>query len=469
MQAPLSRISSIILFVTVAAAPLPFGSASSPVIAFWCFVLGVCAVFVSTRGLRRQHLPLLTLAIVVILGYAFVLHEQLAAHPWMAPFQPLWREASEALGSPIAPSASIVHNQPFFALGAPLANILALFCGFFVCIDRHRARQLIVAIAWSGVAYAIYGIGAYLFDPGHILWADKTAYLGVLTSTFINRNTAAVYFGSCAVLWLLLLTQNMRRRLPPGPIHWRTLPRRLLAERSNVDVLSFGMLLLMLTAMLLTNSRAGTVFSLIALVVAFVAFVHRDVPRRGGIIIVIAIGALSVLIFLQVLGGNVSGRFEAQGLADEGRLETYRSTLHIVADHPWFGTGLGTFNWAFPAYRSAHESIRGTWDLAHSTPLELASDLGLPLAGLIAFAWLVMLGFLIRGILIRQRDLIVPSAAFAVAILALAHSTIDFSLQISGYSIIVFALVGAGLAQSFSSSRQDRAPPRTDKILDKSP
>ena len=93
----------------------------------------------------------------------------------------------------------------------------------------------------------------------------------------------------------------------------------------------------------------------------------------------------------------------------------------------------------------------GVWDRAHSTPLELASDLGLPLAGLIVVAWLIVLGVLIRGVRIRRRDLIVPVGALAVAVLGLAHSVIDFSLQIPGYAIIVFALVGAGLAQSFSS------------------
>jgi O-antigen ligase len=123
----------------------------------------------------------------------------------------------------------------------------------------------------------------------------------------------------------------------------------------------------------------------------------------------------------------------------------------MIADHPWFGTGLGTFMWSFPAYRSANISMWGIWDRAHSTPLELASDLGLPLTALIVLAWIIVLGVLIRGVLIRRRDLIVPVGALTVALLSLAHSTIDFSLQIPGYAIVVFALVGAGLAQSFVS------------------
>jgi O-antigen ligase len=172
----------------------------------------------------------------------------------------------------------------------------------------------------------------------------------------------------------------------------------------------------------------------------------------------LVIGGLIALIFLQVLGGNVSGRFDVQGLSDEGRLETYRSTLRMIADHPWFGTGLGTFEWSFPAYRSANVSMSGVWDLAHSTPLELASDLGLPLAGLMGLAWLVVLGVLIRGVRTRRHDRIVPTGALAVAILGLAHSVIDFSLQIPGYAIVVFALVGAGLAQSFSRYASGEGP-----------
>jgi O-antigen ligase len=216
---------------------------------------------------------------------------------------------------------------------------------------------------------------------------------------------------------------------------------------------SFSMLFVCLAAMLMTSSRAGVVISLTALVLAFTSFFYRELPRRGGIVAALAIGGFVALIVLQFLGGNVSGRFEIQGLSDQARVETYRSTLRMIADHPWFGTGLGTFVWSFPAYRSANASMWGVWDKAHSTPLEIASDLGLPLACLIVVAWLLILGVLVRGVLIRRRDLIVPLGALAVALIGLTHSLIDFSLQIPGYSIVVFALVGAGLAQSFPGNR----------------
>ena len=77
--APSNRISSLILFVTVAAAPFPFGSTDPLQSHFGALFLGLALYVVSPRRLRRDHLPLLGLAVIVTLAYAFVLHEQLAA------------------------------------------------------------------------------------------------------------------------------------------------------------------------------------------------------------------------------------------------------------------------------------------------------------------------------------------------------------------------------------------------------
>jgi O-antigen ligase len=126
-------------------------------------------------------------------------------------------------------------------------------------------------------------------------------------------------------------------------------------------------------------------------------------------------------------------------------------------DHLWLGTGLGTFVWSFPPYRDAQMSIIGIWDRAHNTWLELASDLGLPLAGIILAGWMVMIFILYRGTRIRRRDLALPAAGLSIALLSGLHSLIDFSLQIPGFAITAFALIGAGLAQSFPTAQPDIA------------
>ena len=474
--APSNRISSFILFATVAAVPFPFGSTSPAVIAFWCIVLGLGVIFLSPRRLRREHLPLLGLAVIVILAFTFVLHEQLAAAPWMASSNPLWGESAEALSIPIEPSVSIARNTPFFSLGASLANMLAVICSFIVCIDRNRARQLLSVIAWSGVAYAVYGIAAYLIDPTHILWREAPAP-HTLSSTFNWRSTAAVYFGSCSVLWLLFVLRDIRKRLSLYSMYWKSTPSLLLSE---VPFLPFVMLLVCLTAMLLTYSRSGVVLSFMALALAFWAYFYRDLRRRRWVGAGLVIAGLTAFVFFEIFAGNIVERLNVEGLSDEGRVRTYRSMLRMIVDHPWFGTGLGTFVWSFPAYRGG--SMWGIWGYAHSTSLELAGDLGLPLTGLIGLAWLAVLVVLVRSVWTRRNDRIVPAGALAAAILSLTHSFIDFSFQNPGYAIVVFALVGAGLAQSFSRNNvsrmrinpapslvtADTKPPLTQTVLSRS-
>jgi len=68
-------------------------------------------------------------------------------------------------------------------------------------------------------------------------------------------------------------------------------------------------------------------------------------------------------------GSGVGSRIDLEGVVDRGRSAAYRSTLTMIRDQPWFGTGLGTFEMAFPAYRSGEISMSGTWNRAHNTLL----------------------------------------------------------------------------------------------------
>ena len=64
-----------------------------------------------------------------------------------------------------------------------------------LCRSPQRAHWTVQAVALIGMAYAIYGIVAFFVFPGTILWFTKYAYLDLVTSTFINRNSYATYVG----------------------------------------------------------------------------------------------------------------------------------------------------------------------------------------------------------------------------------------------------------------------------------
>jgi len=448
-----NRFASLTLFAAIAGAPLLFGSRDDTTVAFWCFLLGLGLVLASPKQLRPSHRALLCGVAFVIACYALVLHEQLAAHPWVASPNPIWAKASALLGQPIPPSVSIIRGEPFYALGPPLAAVLALVLGLVIGADNGHARQALLVMAWSGVGYAVYGIWTLLFDPTAILWREKIYNLGNLTATFINRNTAAVYFGSCAVVWLVLLMARLRGQLPAGSIVWSKALRTIVSRKSGRTqiVIRFFAFFVCLAAMFLTDSRGGTLASLFAMVIAFILFFRKDLPRSINLLLAAVAAASVALLLLQLLGGNVEHRIATEGLEEQGRLATYRSTLRMIADYPWFGTGLGTFPSAFPAYRSGDISIWGVWLQAHSTPLELAAELGVPLALTIAAAWIVAIVVLLRGTRRSRRDTVAPLAALGVALAALLHTSIDFSMQIPGVAIVVFAIVGVGLAQSFDT------------------
>jgi O-antigen ligase len=444
-----NRIASYLLFATVAGAPFPFGSEDATIVLFWCILLGIAAVSASLRGLGKPQ-KMLLLGVGFIVGcYGFVLDEQLSDRPWIANPDPLWAETSRLLGVELTPSLSIAKNEPFYSLGPPLAAVLALTLGLVVGSDRYRARQLLLVVGCSGTAYAFYGILETLIEPTMILWREKHTGVGNITGTFINENTAATYFGSCAAIWLVILSERIRERLPEGPLQWKHFSQPLLSAARKKTVLAFSAFFICFMALLMTGSRAGVTVSILTLVAAFTAFFRRDLPTRLSLALLFATATGVALLFVQLLGGVVNLHFDTKGLSDEGRIAAYRSTLQMITDHPWYGTGLGTFVWSFPMYRSA-DDLSFVWDLAHSTPLELVADVGIPLAMVVGLGWILVLALLIRAARRHRRDgIAVPLAALSVALIGLLHSMVDFSLQIPGYAIVAFGVVGAGLGQAF--------------------
>jgi O-antigen ligase len=443
-----NRITTSLVAFAMVGAPFLFGSTEPVVIAFWCVILGAGLLFCDIRSLRPSHYALLGGVAIAVAAYMFVLHEQLAFMPWIAKPNPLWSEVAEILVEPLRPSAAIAWNQPWFSIGSPLIVLLALTSGIIVGADRVLAWRLFRIAAWSGAAYALYALAAFLIEPTKVLWREKQAHEHVLTGTFVNRNTAAAFFGACSILWILLLLEELRKLVRRDQSRLSEAIRSMLSERSRSFAASIVMLLLCLAAMFLTASRAGVVLSLGTLLIAVSFSLGRMLQARANIFIMILVMAGCLVVLTQVMAPGLSGRVEVEGVSDEGRFATYRSTLNMIANQPWWGTGLGTFEVAYPAYRSGEISMWGTWNRAHNTLLEIASDLGLPIAVLVAAGWMLIILILFRGSLRRSRDVALPIAGLAIALLGVTHSLVDFSLQIPGFAVICCVIVGVGLSQS---------------------
>ncbi|CCD92772.1 putative O-antigen polymerase [Bradyrhizobium sp. ORS 375] len=449
-----NRIACWLLAGIAALAPFPYAGTDPTTLAVLAGMIGLAVAFCRPTLRDRGNGLLIALGLLIIALYAVVLHEQLSLHPWLglSP-DPAWRQALQLLGSEPAAPLSLVRDQPVFALGAPLACLGVLACAVVVASSPTHAELLLKAVAWSGLAYALYGLAAYLVDPSVVLLRDKVLDRNVLNATFPNRNTAALYFGCCAVLWELLLLRRLSARgaLEAG---WRSL-RAVTWDRKLV--LAAAATLICLTCVMLTGSRAGLVISLAGGLGAASLVLRRQFASWRGVLWGLAPAVVIILAALAVLGGQVTERIGAHGLEGGGRLETYAATWRMIQDHPLVGAGLGSFRYVFPRYRDVDASIWGIWDRAHSTPLELAAEMGLPLAVVVCVAWGVVLVLLARGAVTRRTGGIFPIAGLICGGMAVLHSLVDFSLQIPGFAIPVLTLMGVGLAQRHRSGGR-RAP-----------
>ena len=443
------------LLGAVTLSPLPFGSSEPHVIAVWVIVLalGLCSTLLVGRlpSSAPTCYGVLATVLALVCGYGLVLHEQLADHSFFAhAADPVWDAAARALGERNLPGAvTVARNAPFFALGRPLAYLSTLLLAFAVGGEPRTANLLLKAFGWSGFCYAAYGIISHVIDPALILWKAKEAYLTSVVGTFVNRNTAASYFAAALSVQATLVLQRNPRSLSMRRLQKASLPYA-------------GMLLVTFVALLMTGSRAGLIIGVASLFMTITLQMKIVLLQRYRFLVFSLVFLGSILLLAQILGGTMNAHFDAKGLEDLDRLHIYQSTLRIIEDHFWLGTGLGTFPLVFPTYRNDGASLWGVVDRAHSTPLELASEVGVPLTLLNALAWGLALVHLFRGTFRSGTPGRICTASLGVALVGLAHSCVDFSLQIAGFGIPDFALVGCGLAQAGRSMTSGRSPEALD-------
>jgi O-antigen ligase len=195
----------------------------------------------------------------------------------------------------------------------------------------------------------------------------------------------------------------------------------------------------------LTGSRGGLICSCLGLLVAIILMVANSQKPKFWHIVVWGSVALAVTVALL----SRMGRIGSQGLFDGSRWSVYGFCVEAIRQRPLLGAGLGTFEDLFPSLRADDFYSWGVWDYAHSTILEIAVEMGLPVAAVVVIAVLASL-FILGGAALRsearsQRSL---AAITGIAVLSYLHSLIDFSLQIPGYLVLFGILLGCGLARA---------------------
>lgn len=123
-------------------------------------------------------------------------------------------------------------------------------------------------------------------------------------------------------------------------------------------------------------------------------------------------------------GWGALGRLAEGDAACSSRLTLWRNVLHLMAERPWTGWGIGELDYAHFITLFPGERFCAILDNAHNLPLHLAVEMGLPLAVLLCGAVVIWV--------LRQRPWAERAAPRQLAWMALAvlglHSMLEYPL-----------------------------------------
>jgi O-antigen ligase len=310
---------------------------------------------------------------------------------------------------------------------------------------ERRAEDYATALICAALIYAVYGL--ITIERVDLLLFEKSAYSGVATGPFVNRNSFATFMamGACLALACAMadetgLERRHRQSRRGGPLEGRMRAFML-----------FAVALLCIAAVYATASRMGLLVTLFGAMLVVVLRLRRLPPRAGragqiaalsALLAIAGLGAVTVLY-----GGDVADRLGSSADSASVRLALYTNVLEMIAAHPLLGVGLDNFGEAFRAYHRLPVSPDLSWHLAHNTYLALWSELGLVLGTL------PMVLLLLASVTLLRRSLsghVAPTshladAGLAAVVIAALHSLLDFSLEMPANAYLLVTLIVLGL------------------------
>jgi O-antigen ligase len=279
---------------------------------------------------------------------------------------------------------------------------IAFVLGSQIARSRRSRRSFLEAMLWVSTGLgALAMLQAYTSD-GRVLWlfpADE----GVL-GTFYSRNQFAAFMeiGAPIALW-----QVMREKVALGGVCYAV----------------------MFAATLTSASRAGVILVSAELVVflALMVFQHR-MPLKS------AASVVAILLVLVAGASAIAGTEQTLNKFQDPNLYGVRqplvdSTLKMIAQRPWTGSGLGTWRAMYPGF--------ATFDLAeianeaHNDWLQWAAEGG------------VLFSLLLAVLAIWLGKASVQSVWGLGVPMVLLHAYVDFPLREPALAFLWFAMAGA--------------------------
>jgi O-antigen ligase len=348
-----------------------------------------------------------------------------------------WRSATDDTGLGLSLTRALTLDR--YATQLVLVQLISLFIYFAAVLiftdSPRRLRALTRTIIIFGFVLAMFGLTQSLTSDGTRVYWFRQLTQSTAFGPFINRHHFAGYMELTIALPLGLLFS--------GSLETHKRPLYAFAA------------LLMAVSLILTNSRGGMI-SLVAevLFVIVVAGPGKSTERsrhgnrlRGVLWRAGATVVFAVVLFIGAIAVGGPGVFNrllgTVNAADPttGRAHFWNVTLDVIKQHPFIGSGLGSFGVIYTRYDSRNGLYR--LEQAHNDYLQILADAGI-IGGLLGLGFLVLLfskGFARRSTDDKFRRG-VATGALAGCFAVLVHSAFDFTLHTTSNALLFLVLAG---------------------------
>ena len=336
------------------------------------------------------------------------------------------------------------------AIGS-LAAAAVLVAGGAGARARGAAVDLFAAFCWAWVAAGVLNVIVALLQVFAPEWCDGDWIAASGNPGRAVGNLRQPNHLSSLLLWSCIAAAALLQlgRLGRHGARWAA-----------------ALLVAFVFAVVLTASRTGLVS---VLLLALWGLLDRRLSRRTRALLMAAPLAylLSWLLMAQwaALSQHRFGGSERLAETDisSSRFAIWRDTLGLIAAQPWAGVGFGEFNVAWTLTPFPHRPV-AFFDHTHNLPLQLAVELGLPLAALVLGLLLWALCRAARNAWLADRESgsdigTAQRSALLMVLMIGLHSLLEYPLWYSYFLLPAAWAFGFALQGSDAVKRLDKPAP----------
>ena len=297
------------------------------------------------------------------------------------------------LGALCSVLSILFHSLSDFNLHIP-ANalyftvMLAIITGLMASGGKNYnfVNKLVNSIIIIAFAISIFSIIQKFSWNGKIYWVIKKQ--GGNFGPFINYDHFSGYMGMCTLLAISVFVDKIRHsslfyiKKTKEKLIWLSSPE------AGKTLIYLFMSIVMAGSLFLSTSRGG-ILSFIAALLVFWCTCITGIKRKRrfrilmtllliillAIVMILWLGPEETLSRFKMLHKFVKFFISERSILSEYRPYFWKDTINLIKDYPIVGTGLGTYQYIFPIYRTFPLEW-GFLDYAHNDYLQLTSEEG---------------------------------------------------------------------------------------------